>query len=160
VTQSNFASLDSTGGLLETWQQHHTGVVVADLKSDITFYQDTLGYEVEFEVWGMTELFQRTVGVAGISCDLVQLVNVATGTRLELIQVHDVPADVESWLPIHVGIAHTAYLVSDLAKAEMIIAENGGSILGEIVDFQEGPAAYFRTAGGTVIELEQATYKY
>ncbi|MBC9935835.1 MULTISPECIES: VOC family protein [unclassified Leucobacter] len=146
-----------SGGLVGAWQQHHTGIVVADLDQDLAFYQRVLGFEIAFEARGMTDLFQRTVGLAGVRCDLVQLVNRATGSRLELIEVTGVPDGTDPTLPVHVGIAHTAYLVADLAAAAALVAHNGGEMLGEIVDFEEGPAAYFRTAGGTVIELEQAT---
>ncbi|MBK0418917.1 VOC family protein [Leucobacter sp. CSA1] len=143
------------GGLLRTWEQHHTGIVVADLDRDLEFYRTVLGYELTFMVRGMDDLYRRTVGVPGVSCDLAQLDNRATGTRIELIQVHDLPAGTDPSLPVHVGVAHTAYLVADIAAAAETIRAAGGEILGEIVEFEEGPAAYFRTAGGTVVELEE-----
>ncbi len=142
-------------GALGTWEQHHTGIVVADFERSIAFYSEMLGFEPSFEVRGMAEQFAETVGVPGVSCDLAQLYNPRTRTRIELIRVHDVPTTADAWLPVHVGVAHTAYLVEDLEAAAELIARAGGSMLGRIVDFEEGPAAYFRVPGGTVIEVEQ-----
>lgn len=143
------------GGALRTWQQHHTGIVVSDFDAAIHFYRENLGFVPEFEVRGMAGQFARTVGVDGISCDLAQLWNPRTESRLELIRVHGTVDGLDPTLPIHTGVAHTAYLVGDLSAAADLIQRAGGSMLGEIVEFAEGPAAYFRTPGGTVIELEE-----
>lgn len=143
------------GGLLGIRAQHHTGIVTADFDGDIDFYRRTLGYELGFSVRGMADQFARMVGIPGVSCDLAQLYNPRTRTRIELIRTHAVPDDADPAAPVHVGVAHTAYLVDDIAAAAELIRDEGGRMLGEIVEFDEGPAAYFRTGGGTVIEIEQ-----
>lgn len=159
MTQKNGASQTETlprAGRIGTWEQHHTGIVVADLSAAISFYRDVLGFEIEFEVFGMREQFQRIVGVDHISCDLTQLSNKATGTRIELIEIHGLQPGIESSVPVHVGVAHTAYLVENLHEAVQLVEECGGSLLGEIVEFDEGPAAYLVTPGGSTIELEES----
>ena len=143
------------GGALRTWQQHHTGLVVADFAAAVRFYREMLGFELAFEVRGMAEQFARTVGVPGVSCDLAQLWNARTRSPVHLNPAHAAAAVLGLALPVHVGIAHTAYLVEDLGAAAELIERAGGSMLGEIVEFSEGPAAYFRTPGGTVIEIEE-----
>lgn len=141
-------------GLTRSWEWHHSGLVVADLDTAISFYSLALGYTVEFEVRGMSELFSRTVGVAGIECDLAQLSGPLAPVRVELIQVRGLPEHLDPALPVHVGIGHHAYVVDDLDAAIRSVADLGGSLMGEIVEFDEGPAAYCWTPAGTVVELE------
>ncbi|GAA1575059.1 VOC family protein [Leucobacter aridicollis] len=136
---------------------HHHGLVVADLDQAVEFYSAELRFHEEFRVTNMGDLFQRTVGVPGITCDLVQLRNETADTRLELIRVHAVPAGLDPSLPVHVGVGHTAFLVTDIAAAVEATRRAGGEMLGEIVEFSEGPAAYLRSPGGIIFELEEPT---
>lgn len=141
-------------GLTRAWEWHHSGIVVTDLDAAIDFYSQNFGYALEFEVRAMTDLFQRTVGVPGIECDLAQLVGPLAPVRLELIAVRGVPGGLNPALPVHVGVGHHAYVVDDLAVAIQSVIASGGSLIGEVVDFEEGPAAYCWTPAGTVVELE------
>ena len=143
-------------GDARAWAWHHAGLVVANLDVAIEFYRRTLGYSVEFLVRDMGEQFQRTVGLPDVVCDLAQLVAPYTGTRLELIEVRGVPAGCDPALPVHVGVGHGAYQVRDLEASVAALIEDGGSAMGEIVMFEEGPAIYCWTPAGTVVELEQA----
>ena len=143
------------GGAL-AWSWHHAGLVVANLDRSIEFYRDTLGYEVEFLVRDMDDQFQRTVGVEGVVCDLAQLVAPFSGTRLELIDVRDVPEGLDPRLPVHVGVGHGAYQVRELEASIDALVARGGSLMGEIVMFEEGRAVYCWGPTGTVIELEEA----
>ena len=134
---------------------HHHGLVVADIRASVSFYTEHLGFTEEFRVEGMGDLFQRTVGIPELHCDLVQLWNDSLQTRMELIQVYGVPAGLDPSLPVHVGVGHTAFLVTDIRAAVVATELAGGEILGEIVEFAEGPAAYLRSPGGTIFEIEQ-----
>lgn len=142
-------------GTAKAWAWHHAGLVVADLDESIAFYRDALGYEVEFLVRDMDTQFQRTVGVDGVVCDLTQLIAPYSGTRLELIAVRGVPEGIDPRLPVHVGVGHGAYQVADLEASIADLVERGGSLMGEIVEFEEGPAVYCWSPTGTVVELEQ-----
>ena len=148
---------DKRAGSTGAWEYHHTGMIVRDLQADVGRYERLFGYIRDFEVHGMTTQFQEMVGIPGISCDLVQLVNPACGNRIELIEVHDLPADAATDLPVYPGIAHTAYLVPDLTQASQAVAREGGIMLDRVVTFAEGDAAYFRLPGGSFIELEELT---
>jgi predicted enzyme related to lactoylglutathione lyase len=56
---------------------------------------------------------------------------------------------------VHVGVGHGAYQVADLEASIAGLVERGGSLIGEIVEFAEGPAVYCWSPTGTVVELEQ-----
>ncbi|MFT4084172.1 MAG: VOC family protein [Nocardioides sp.] len=146
----------SEHGEVRAWSWHHSGLVVADIDESIDFYHRTLGYEVELLVREMDDQFQRTVGLSGVVCDLVQLLAPYGGTRLELLEVRGVPAGTPPWMPVHVGIGHGAYQVRDLDASLRALLRAGGVALGEVVDFAEGRAVYCRSSTGTVIELEEA----
>ncbi|MFV0375598.1 VOC family protein [Microbacterium sp.] len=135
---------------------HHAGVVVADLDAAIAYHRDILGFEVDFLVRDMDDLFRRTVGLPGVVCDLAQLVAPYASTRIEVLQVRHLPDDVPGWMPVHVGVGHTAYQVDNIRASVAALCERGGRILGEIVEFEEGPAAYVVTPARTIIELEEA----
>ncbi len=143
-------------GTIAGWSWHHAGLVVARLRPAIDFYTTILGFEVEFEVAGMAEQFQRTVGVADVVCDLAQLVSPISAVRLELLEVRGVPDGTPANLPVHVGVGHGAYQVRDLDASLAALWAAGGAPMGEIVEFEEGRAVYCWSPAGTVIELEEA----
>jgi len=146
----------SEHGDARVWAWHHAGLVVPHLDESIAFYRGTLGFEVEFLVRGMDDQFQRTVAIPDVSCDLAQLVAPFSGTRLELIQVFNLPDGVPATHPVHVGVGHGAYQVRDLDASLAALVADGGRAMGEIVDFEEGRAVYCFTPVGTVVELEEA----
>ena len=80
-----------------------------------------------------------------------------SSTRLELIEVRNVPTGVSPALPVHVGVGHSAYQVVDLDASVASLVASGGSLVGEIVEFSEGRAVYCWSPVGTVIELEEAS---
>lgn len=143
-------------GDARAWSWHHAGLVVPDLDEAISFYRTALGFEVEFLVRDMDDQFQRTVGLPDVVCDLAQLVVPYSGTRLELLEVRNVPAGTPARVPVHVGVGHGAYQVRDLEASLAALVADGGSPIGEIVEFSEGRAVYCWSAVGTVVELEEA----
>lgn len=134
---------------------HHSGVVVEDLDAAVAYYCRNLGYEIVFRPPPMTDLIQRTLGMPGIECELAQLASPVTGVLLELLQFDRVPIDADRRLPVWPGVAHTAYVVDDLARAIASSEAAGGRVLGEVVTFAECRAAYLQTPVGTVVELEE-----
>lgn len=143
-------------GRARGWSWHHAGVVVADLDRAVAFYRDALGFEVDFLVRDMDDQFRRTVGVDGVMCDLAQVRSPLSDTRLELVEVRDLPDGLDPRLPVHVGVGHGAYQVRDLEASIAGLVDAGGSLLGEIVEFSEGRAVYCWSPAGTVVELEEA----
>lgn len=145
---------DDVFGTTAGWEWHHSGLVVDDIDRAIAFYSTCFDYQVDFLVRGMDDQFQRTIGIADISCDLVQMRSPVSATTLELIRVYDVPAGLDPRTPVHVGVGHSAFIVNDVEEAVAAVVRGGGALMGEIVDFAEGPAAYCWTPSGSVVELE------
>lgn len=142
-------------GRAGSWSWHHNGVVVAELDAAVAHYARVLGFEVQLLIRDVDDQFQRTVGLPDVVCDLAQLIAPFSATRLELLEVRNVPADISPRLPVHVGIGHAAYQVSDIEASLAALSAAGGGAIGEIVEFSEGPAVYCWTPAGTVIELEE-----
>ena len=146
---------DEHGSAL-AWSWHHAGLVVENLDRTLDYYRDTLGFAVELLVHDMDDQFQRTVGLDGIVCELAQLVAPFSSTRLELIEVRGVPVGTDPRMPVHVGVGHGAYQVRQLEESIDGLLSQGGALMGEIVEFDEGRAVYCWGPTGTVIELEEA----
>lgn len=144
---------DTRLGLLHTL--HHTSTVVHDIDDAVAFLRDSVGFQIRFEVRAMTDLIQSMLGLPGISCDLVQGVTPGSDHLLEFIAFHQVPIGCDHRLPVRPGQGHLAYLVSDLDAALAAVRRVGGTPIGAITEFAEGPAVYCAMPSGGVLELEQ-----
>jgi catechol 2,3-dioxygenase-like lactoylglutathione lyase family enzyme len=142
-------------GTTQAWAWHHSGFVVPDLDQAVDFYRETLGFEVLFEDRDMTDLIQRTVGIASAHCQLAQCRSPLSGQIVELLAFSGIPADTDPRMPVWPGIGHAAYLVEDVDRGLAALEAAGGSRIGEVVTFPEGRAVYCWTPSGTVVELEE-----
>lgn len=132
---------------------HHTGMVVADAEAAIDAFV-TLGFTVALRASEPTDQYSRIVGVAGITSDLVQLTHPSQPVRLEFIQVTGDVSEAEAGLPVRPGAAHVAFVVDDFAGTVNRLSARGFRPLGEVVDYEEGPAVYLWSAVRTVVEIE------
>jgi catechol 2,3-dioxygenase-like lactoylglutathione lyase family enzyme len=140
--------------LIQGASLHHTGRIVTDIDEVVSFMTGVLGYRVEFSVRNMADQYQRIVGFGGIDCDLFQLSKTGESELIELIEVHGDISSAPSCAPIHPGDSHWAYVVADLHDAIARIKQEGGELLGEVVSFEEGPAAYMALPGNIILEIE------
>lgn len=143
-------------GSTKAWAWHHTGFAVTDLDHALTFYRDTLGFEVVFLARGMSEPIQSITGIAGLQADLAQCRSLMSGQLLEFIEFRNVPVNCDPMMPVWPGRAHTAYLVADLEHAVASLVSAGGVMLGQITEFAEGRAVYCADRTGAVVELEES----
>ncbi|MEQ8965470.1 MAG: VOC family protein [Azospirillaceae bacterium] len=130
----------------------HASLAVTDIDVSGDFYRRAFGFETVFEERGMAREIAETVGIAGVTCDLVQLRHPASGVVFELIAFRGAGGEK---VPPGPPRGHIALVVADLAAAEAELLRLGAERVGEIVAFDEGPAAYYREPGGSVVELEQ-----
>lgn len=129
----------------------HFSLAVTDLAAARGFYEAAFGFTAEFAAQGLRERIARMTGQRDLDCDLVQLRHPGSGATIELVAFAPPPA-LEGGPPP----AHLAMSVPDLSGADARIRALGAERLGEIVTFEEGPAAYYRVPGGSVLELEEA----
>jgi glyoxylase I family protein len=93
-------------------QTHHTGLVVTDLENALSFYRDTLGFDV-IEEFTLTEKGIGTaIDVAGVVGEFVHL---DTGeSRLELIEYDPVGDDARPEAINQIGATHLGFEVEDI----------------------------------------------
>jgi len=130
----------------------HASLAVTDLDASSGFYRAAFGFETVFEERGMAREIAETVGIDDVTCDLAQLRHPASGLVLELIAFRGAGGET---VPPGPPRGHVALVVTDIAAAEAEVLSLGAVRVGEIVAFEEGPAAYYREPGGSVVELEQ-----
>jgi len=135
----------------------HTGLAVRNLDEAIAFYRAAFGYEVTYQVRGMTEQVAAVTGIAGQSCDLAQLKSPVSGHVLELVQFHghEDTATPQPVSPLRPGQAHVAFVVEDLDAALMKVEALGARRLGGFAVLPGYRSAYLTEPSGTFFELEQ-----
>ncbi len=134
---------------------HHTSLAVADLDKAVGFYVAAFGYRLAFEERGMTREIRRMTGRQCLSCDLAMLISPVSAQMLEIIAFKGAGRALS--LPLPPGSGHIAFQVASLDRAASHVRGLGAEMLGEVTEFPEGRAAYFREPGGSFFELEELT---
>lgn len=135
----------------------HLGIVVRDIAKATAFFV-ALGLEVQGTGRVGGSLVDRIVAVPGSVSDIAML-QAPDGVRaLELIQI--VEPDVhegDSQAPANtLGLRHVCFNVDDLEATVERLADHGGSLVGEIVDYEGSYLlCYLRGPEGIIIELAQ-----
>jgi quercetin dioxygenase-like cupin family protein/catechol 2,3-dioxygenase-like lactoylglutathione lyase family enzyme len=132
----------------------HSALAVADLNRAISFYREAFAYDVVFKERGVTQI-GSLVGLDSVEGDLAQLRSPISGHVLELVEFRNVPPGGEEHPPTRPGFGHLSFVVDDLGTALTAVEQIGGSRLGKVTWFEEGPRAYCRDPSGTTIELAE-----
>jgi len=134
-------------------------IAVADIEDAVSFFETAFGFEVLFSEFDMSSQIEAMTGAFGMRCHLVQMRHPGSSHPLELIEF--IPEDgkvLADELPIRPGASHVSLRVENIRQAREIVEKRGGSVLGEITDFDSGQALYCRVPGGAFVELEQAVH--
>jgi glyoxylase I family protein len=91
---------------------HHVGVVVTDLEEAVSFYRDTLGFEVVEEFRLEEKGIGTAIGVDGVAGDFVHMD--AGSTRLELIEYEPTGEDGRAGAINDRGAKHLGFAVEDI----------------------------------------------
>jgi catechol 2,3-dioxygenase-like lactoylglutathione lyase family enzyme len=92
----------------------HTGIVVNDIKSAISFWVDSLEFEVVSNQVETGEFIDRLLGLEGVSVQTVKLI-AKDKTMIELLHFHSHPnKSVWGGSPFSTGPTHLALNVSDI----------------------------------------------
>lgn len=91
---------------------HHTGLVVTDLDEALSFYRDTLGFDVVEEFTLSGEGIGTAIDVDGVAGDFVHLDT--GGSRLELIEYEPAGGDASPDAINQIGATHLGFEVDDI----------------------------------------------
>ena len=138
----------------------HTGFTVVDLERSLSFWRDTLGFEVAFRTSLSGEPLEQITGVRDGSLDLA-ILNIPGGHQLELVQYGAPPDRRHVRLrPSDVGSVHLSLFVSDIQAVMRAAAAAGWHAAGTPQTMRDGPATgatfeYLTDPDGTILELIQ-----
>ena len=142
---------------------HHTTLFVSDLDRSLSFYIDTLGFELVNDDRDRGGQF-LDVACGGVENLRIHLALIrAAGEIIELIQIlspKSLPSDTTErrW-----GIARIGFEVDDIEATVAELAERGVEFMSEIVTvtvapgehYSDGKAIKFQDPDGIILELQQ-----
>ena len=138
---------------------NHTSFTVSYLDRSVSFYVDTLGFDLLNRSFRDTSFTEQVVGVPGAEIEVAYVQ--APGHRLELIQYH-APKDRGEVVsrPCDTGFAHVAFDVDDIDLVVAAVSKAGLRPLSKPVTVNAGPntggkAVYTRDPDGVTIEFIQ-----
>lgn len=142
----------------------HINIVVKDLEAMIRFYSEALGFTVTKRVTISGEWIDRTVGLSGVTGEVVYL-DLPAGPRVELIRYVS-PLGLEPVgldQPNTIGLRHMAFRVEDIDQAVHRARLAGVTFLSEIQTVPDSQVTYaggvrkrlvyFRDPEGNLLEL-------
>ena len=143
-------------------QADHTGITVRDLEASLAFWQDVLGFRLQYRARRTGSFAEEVTGVPEAEIEIAVLL--APGHHIELLQ-YLAPGDRQHLRPraCDVGSLHIAFHVDDLDAALAHIAAHGWAPVGCPQTIAGGARAgtrvvYIRDPDGTTLELMQPPF--
>ena len=103
---------------------HHTGFVVRDIDSSVSFYNEVMGLKLLFQRESSGEFTEKVVGFKGASVK-VAFLSMGNGHNLELIQ-YIVPPGAESHANRNdLGASHLAFIVENIEELHATLSQKG-----------------------------------
>ncbi len=137
----------------------HSGLATADLDLSISFYSEAFGFTVIFRENNITNEIEQMTGQKNLSCSLAQLSLPDSSHSIELLQFHGYESECgnEPIMPLRPGQGHIALTVKNFDSCIKKLVALNAHLLGDITEFPEGRAAYFREPSGTFFEISEAS---
>jgi catechol 2,3-dioxygenase-like lactoylglutathione lyase family enzyme len=138
----------------------HTGITVVDLERSLSFWRDTLGFEVALRASLSGEPLEQITGVRDGAIDFA-ILDIPGGHQVELVQYGAPPDRRHVRLrPSDVGSVHLSLFVSDMQSVLRAAAAAGWRAAGTPQTMPAGPATgatfeYLTDPDGTILELIQ-----
>jgi catechol 2,3-dioxygenase-like lactoylglutathione lyase family enzyme len=138
----------------------HTGFTVVNLERSLSFWRDTLGFQVALRASLSGEPLEQINGVRDGAIDFV-ILNIPGGHQLELVQYGAPPDRRHVRLrPSDVGSVHLSLFVRDMQAVMRAAAAAGWRAAGTPQTMRDGPATgatfeYLTDPDGTILELIQ-----
>jgi catechol 2,3-dioxygenase-like lactoylglutathione lyase family enzyme len=136
----------------------HVSVVVDDMEAAARFFR-ALGLEVEGSDRVEGDWVDRINGIAGLKLDITMLRTPDGHGRLELTRFHHpaaVGAPDDNARPNMLGLRSVMFEVDDLDDALRRLEAEGGSRVGEVVDYETFyRLCYVRGPAGVIVSLAE-----
>lgn len=133
----------------------HVGIVVQDLEAAISFWVQTLGFEVIVDSVEKTRFIDTMMGLNQTELRTVKL-GMLKHCMVELLHFSS-HRDVLKWngSPWSTGITHVAFNVQDIDSLAKKICDAGGRLLGpiQLSADKKVRVAYAQTPDGVLLEL-------
>ncbi len=142
---------------------NHTSFTVSNLDRSLTFFRETLGFEVTSKAPRDPELIKQVTGVAGAAVMIAYVQG--PGHQIELIEyLGPEGRGIVKPRPCDVGFAHVAFDVDDIEAAIAAAAAHHVKPINAPLTIDQGPnkggkVAYLRDPDGITIEFIQPPMK-
>ena len=137
----------------------HVSIVVNDLDSAVRFFE-VLGLEVEGKADISGDWVDRISAVPGIDCEICMMKTPDGAARIELTRYRSpatAGADLDASIISAVGLRSVMFEVDDIANMARRLAEAGGELMGEIVQYENAyKLCYVRGPEGVIVALAES----
>lgn len=141
----------------------HTNVIARDWRAIARFYQDVFGCTVASSERDFTQAWlAKGTGVANATLQGVHLELpgfAEGGPTLEIFSYGEMVEDPKQSVANKHGFGHIAFEVDDIPAMIARVLDHGGSMIGELVEFQLGQQmlafVYVADPEGNIIELQR-----
>lgn len=132
----------------------HTGIVVDDLQSSLSFYQDVLGFSLHKKMDEQGSYINNMLALENVNVTTVKLTS-PDGQMIELLHFKSHPRELQHRETPAIGISHVAFTVDDLEKTFKELTSKGIEFNAEPQYSPDGYAkvTFCRAPEGTLIEL-------
>lgn len=148
---------------MSTLRMDHVSVVVSDLESAKAFFTE-LGLEFEGEADIAGEWVDRINAIDNLQCRVIMMKTPDGSGRLELTQFSNPPAispEAASAPPNALGLRSIMFEVEDIDATVKRLRAHGGSLVGEIVDYETFyRLCYLRGPDGIIVSLAEPLGQY
>lgn len=140
----------------------HVSVVVEDLPAAIAFFA-ALGMAIEGQARIEGPWVDRINALEGVQVDIAMLRTPDGQGRLELTKFHHPPLiDLAPAIapPNALGLRSVMFEVDDIDDTVESLRAHGGSLIGEVVDYEDKyRLCYLRGPGGIIVSLAQELFR-
>lgn len=135
-------------------ESHHTGIVVSDLAEAVSFYRDTLGFDVIEEFTLAGDGIATAIDVDGVTGNFAHLD--AGGSRVELIEYEPTGRDTGPTAINQLGATHLGFEVADIEEFYAELPEDAEPV-SEPQEIEIGiDILFFRDPDGNFVEVVEA----
>lgn len=133
-------------------EMHHTGLSVTDMERSLGLYCDTLGMEVEFDLYIKDiPAFGTIIGLPGVEERIVMLR--LNNCRIELFQFYEPRGRKIERRQCDIGYMHVAFVVDELDDICRALEEKGIEFYSKAEDLGTYKVIFFKGFDGETIEL-------